>query len=150
MKREQSPIQAIFDAVDELDDATKQSIDREPVFLYKGQRIRLDYVSKADRLFLDKVFEEIEKDKNEKIDFDQLKRDAEQEVLEVQKHMAKIQSKKFITIKEYTDIYGASKTSQQGYRGRRKNPLPYKQEVEGGRILYSIDEVEKCRENGYK
>ena len=153
MNREQSPIQAIFDAVDELDDTIKQSIDRSPKFLYKGQRIILDYVSKSDKLFLDKVFEEIEKNENkenEKIDFDQLKRDAEQEVLEVQKHMAKIQSKKFITIKEYTDIYGASKTSQQGYRGRRKNPLPYKQEVEGGRILYSIEEVEKWRENGYK
>jgi hypothetical protein len=155
VNREQSPIQAIFDAVDELDDTTKQSIDRSPKFLYKGQRIILDYVSKSDKLFLDKVFEEIEKNENkenEKIDFDQLKRDAEQEVLEVQKYMAKLQSKQLITIKEFTELYGASKTSQQDYRGRKsnKNPLPYRQEKEGGRILYDKDEIRKWRENGYK
>ena len=142
--------QEIESFLDDLNEDSKKLIDIEPAFVYKGQRIRLDFVGKADKLFLTKVFEEIEKNRNEKIDFDLLKREAEQEVLEVQKHMAKIQSKKFITIKEYTDIYGASKTSQQGYRGRRKNPLPYKQEVEGGKILYSIEEVEKWRDNGYK
>jgi len=142
--------QEIESFLDDLNEDSKKLIDIEPAFVYKGQRIRLDFIGKADRLFLTKVFEEIEKNRNEKMDLDKFKKDAEQEVLEVQKHMAKIQSKKFITIKEYTDIYGASKTSQQGYRGRRKNPLPYKQEVEGGKILYSIEEVEKWRDNGYK
>lgn len=142
-----------FDSfVDDLSEDSKKLIDIEPVFIYKGQRIRLDFIGKADRLFLNKAFEEIEKDRNETIDFDLLKKEAEQEVLEVQKYMAKLQSKKFITIKEFTELFGASKTSQQDYRGRRKdkNPLPYKQEKEGGRILYDMDEVRKWRENGYK
>ena len=151
MNRERDLTQVIFDAVDKLDDdMAKESIEREPAFLYKGKRFRLDYVSKSDRLFLNKIFEEIEKDKDKDMDFDLFKKQADQEVLEIQKHMAKIQSKKYITIKEYTEIYGASKSAQQGYRGRRQNPLPYKQEVEGGRILYSIEEVEKWRDNGYK
>ena len=142
-----------FDSfVDDLSEDSKKLIDIEPVFIYKGQRIRLDFIGKADRLFLNKAFEEIEKDRNETIDFDLLKKEAEQEVLEVQKYMAKLQSKKFITIKEFTELFGASKTSQQDYRGRKKdkNPLPYKQEKEGGRILYDMDEVRKWRENGYK
>ncbi len=142
-----------FDSfVDDLSEDSKKLIDIEPVFIYKGQRIRLDFIGKADGLFLNKAFEEIEKDRNETIDFDLLKKEAEQEVLEVQKYMAKLQSKKFITIKEFTELFGASKTSQQDYRGRRKdkNPLPYKQEKKDGRILYDMDEVRKWRENGYK
>jgi hypothetical protein len=138
--------------VDDLSEDSKKLIDIEPTFVYKGQIIRLDFIGKADRLFLTKAFEEIEKDRNEKIDFDKFKKDAEQEVLEVRKYMAKLQSKEFITIKEFTELFGASKTSQQDYRGRRKdkNPLPYKQEKEGGRILYNMNEVRKWRDNGYK
>ncbi len=138
--------------VDDLSEDSKKLIDIEPAFVYKGQMIRLDFIGKADRLFLTKVFEEIEKNKNEKMDLDKFKKDSEQEILEVRKYMAKLQSKEFITIKEFTELFGASKTSQQDYRGRRKdkNPLPYKQEKEGGRILYNMNEVRKWRDNGYK
>ena len=138
--------------VDDLSEDSKKLIDIEPAFVYKGQMIRLDFIGKADRLFLTKVFEEIEKNKNEKMDLEKFKKDAEQEILEVRKYMAKLQSKEFITIKEFTELFGASKTSQQDYRGRRKdkNPLPYKQEKEGGRILYNMNEVRKWRDNGYK
>ena len=147
MNREQSPIQAIFDAIDET---TKQSIERSPAFMYKGKMIRLDYVSKADRLFLNKVFEEIETNKNEEINFDKLKKEAEQEVLDIQKHMAKIQSKKIISVKEFTDRYGVSKTSQQDYRGRLRDPLPHHQKVRGGKITYIVEEVEQWLENQHK
>ena len=140
-----------FDSfVDDLNEDSKKLIDIEPVFIYKGQRIRLDFIGKADRLFLNKAFEEIEKDRNEKIDFDLLKKEAEQEVLEVQKHMAKIQSKKFISVKEFSDKYGVGKTSQQDYRGRLRDPLPHHQKVRGGKITYIVEEVEQWFENQHK
>lgn len=64
--------------------------------------------------------------------------------------MEKIQTKKYITVKEFSDIYNISKTAQQNYRGRLNNPLPYHQIVENGNITYIVDEVEKWLENGFK
>lgn len=140
-----------FDSfINDLSEDSKKLIDIEPVFIYKGQRIRLDFIGKADRLFLNKAFEEIEKDRDEKINFDQLKKDAEQEILEVQKQMAKIQSKKIISVREFTDIYGDSKTTQQNYRGRMHDPLPYEQKVEGGKVTYIVEKVEQWKANQYK
>jgi hypothetical protein len=140
-----------FDSfINELSDDSKNLIDIEPAFMYKGQRIRLDFIGKADRLFLNKAFEEIEKDRNDKIDFDQLKRDAEQEILDVKKNMAKIQAKKIISVREFTDIYGDSKTTQQNYRGRMHDPLPYEQKVEGGKVTYIVEKVEQWKANQYK
>lgn len=72
------------------------------------------------------------------------------EVIEIEKQMKKIQSKKYITVKEFTDIYNTSKTSQQNYRGRMHDPLPYHQKVAGGKIVYVVDEVEKWFENQHK
>jgi len=140
-----------FDSfIDELSDDSKSLIDIEPSFMYKGQIIRLDFIGKADRLFLNKAFEEIEKDRNEKIDFNQLKKEAEKEILEVQKQMAKIQAKKIISVREFTDIYGDSKTTQQNYRGRMHDPLPYEQKVEGGKVTYIVEKVEQWKANQYK
>jgi len=140
-----------FDSfINELSGDSKSLIDIEPAFIYKGQRIRLDFIGKADRLFLNKVFKEIEKDRNDKIDFDQLKRDAEQEILDVKKNMAKIQAKKIISVREFTDIYGDSKTTQQNYRGRMHDPLPYEQKVEGGKVTYIVEKVEQWKANQYK
>jgi len=143
MNRERDLTQVIFDAVDKLDDdMAKESIEREPAFLYKGKRFRLDYVSKSDRLFLSKIFEEIEKDKDQNINFDLLKKQAEQEVLEVQKNMAKIQAKEFITVKEFTLLYSKSVKTQQAYRSRPTNPIPYIQKKLGDSVLYNKTEVE--------
>ena len=142
-------IDASDDFINNLNEDTKKLIDIEPAFMYKGQIIRLDFIGKADRLFLEKVFEEIEKDRNEKIDFDLLKREAE-EVLEVQKNMAKIQAKQYISRKEYELIYGDSLSTQDTNRRRLYDPLPYHQKVEGGNILYKVDEVEQWRSNQHK
>ncbi|MCD4668004.1 MAG: hypothetical protein K8R44_05385 [Sulfurimonas sp.] len=64
--------------------------------------------------------------------------------------MAKIQAKKYITVKEFEEIYSVSKTSQQNYRGRIYDPLPYHQKVFRGKILYNVQEVEQWFENQYK
>jgi len=64
--------------------------------------------------------------------------------------MEEIQVKKNITVKEFADIYNISKTSQQNYRGRFNDPLPYHQKVEGGKITYVVKEVEEWLENQHK
>jgi len=61
-----------------------------------------------------------------------------------------LQAKKIITVKEFAEIYSISKTSQQNYRSRLYDPLPYHQKVEGGKITYIVDEVEKWFENQHK
>jgi len=69
-----------------------------------------------------------------------------QEILDIEKQMIKIQVKKNISVKEYTDIYGDSDTSQKNDRGLVNNPLPYNQKVKNGKITYNVDEVEEWRE----
>lgn len=64
--------------------------------------------------------------------------------------IAVIQAKKNITVKEFAEIYNISKTSQQNYRGRLYDPLPYHQKVEGGKIVYVTKEVENWFENQHK
>ena len=122
----------------------------EPFFTYNGSILRLELLTNKDRLYLKKIFAEIEKNKNDKIDFDLLKKETEEEILEVQKQMAKIQAKKIISVREFTDIYGDSKTTQQNYRGRMHDPLPYEQKVEGGKVTYIVEKVEQWKANQYK
>jgi ABC-type transporter lipoprotein component MlaA len=78
------------------------------------------------------------------------KPDQFEEVLEIEKHMKKIHSKKYITVQEMIEIYNISKTSQQNYRGRRNDPLPYHQKVQRGNITYIVEEVEEWLENQHK
>ena len=61
-----------------------------------------------------------------------------------------LQAKKILTVKEFAEIYSISKTSQQNYRARLHDPLPHHQKVEGGKITYVVDEVEKWFENQHK
>jgi len=72
------------------------------------------------------------------------------EVLDIEQQMKKIQAKKNITVKEFVDIYSIGKTSQQNYRGRIHDPLPYHQKVEGGKITYNVEEVEQWFDNQHK
>ena len=72
------------------------------------------------------------------------------EVLEIEKAMAKMQAKKNITVKEFAEIYNISKTTQQNLRGRLYDPLPHHQKVAGGKIVYVVEEVEKWFENQHK
>ncbi len=78
------------------------------------------------------------------------KKEQYQEVIDLEQQMKKIQSKKNITVKEFSEIYNISKTSQQNYRGRLNDPLPYHQKVEGGKIVYVVEEVEKWFDNQHK
>ena len=73
-----------------------------------------------------------------------------EEVLEIEKQMTKLNAKKVITVKEMTEIYNISKTSQQNYRGRLYDPLPFHQKVLGGKITYVVKEVEEWLENQHK
>lgn len=73
-----------------------------------------------------------------------------EEILEVQKHLIKLHCKKFLTVKEFAEKYNIGKTSQQNYRGRLHDPLPYHQKVLGGKITYNVQEVEEWFENQHK
>jgi len=65
-------------------------------------------------------------------------------------NITNLQAKKNITVKELAKLYNISKTSQQNYRSRLNDPLPYHQKVEGGKITYIVEEVEKWLENQHK
>ena len=64
--------------------------------------------------------------------------------------MAKIQAKKYITVKEFAEIYNVSISSQQNYRGRLYDPLPYHQKVRAGNIIYTVVEIEVWLKNQYR
>lgn len=78
------------------------------------------------------------------------KPDQYEEVIEIGKQMAKLHAKKFLTVKEFAEKYNIGKTSQQNYRGRFHDPLPYHQKVLGGKITYNVEEVERWFENQHK
>lgn len=69
---------------------------------------------------------------------------------DIEFQMKKIQAKKYITTKEFKEIYNVSISSQAQYRGRLHDPLPYHQKVEGGKIVYVVEEVRKWFENQHK
>lgn len=72
------------------------------------------------------------------------------EVLQIEKNMAKLHGKKYLSVKEFEEKYNMSKSSQQQYRSRLYDRLPHHQKVEGGKIIYIVDEVEKWFENQHK
>ena len=130
----------------ELSDESQEMMEFMPTLNYHSRKFRLDFVSKTDYIFLQKIFKQISSDAEKEIDFEDLRHKAEIEVLKI----AKIQQKKNITVKEYTEIYDMSKGAQETARGRLHDPLPYHQIVPGGKITYNVEEVEKWRENQYK
>lgn len=78
------------------------------------------------------------------------KQEQNEAVLQIEKNMAKLHGKKYLSVKEFEEKYGMSKSSQQQYRSRLYDSLPYHQKVEGGKIIYIVDEVEKWFENQHK
>ena len=72
------------------------------------------------------------------------------EAVNLEEEIKKIQAKKNITVKEFAEIYNISRTSQQNYRARLNDPLPYHQKVEGGKIVYVAEEVENWFVNQHK
>ena len=79
-----------------------------------------------------------------------VKKEEKQEVINIEQQIQKAQVKNNISVKEFAEIYHFSKTSQQNYRSRIHDPLPYHQKVQGGRIVYVVEEVEKWFENQHK
>jgi hypothetical protein len=63
-----------------------------------------------------------------------------------------VKQKKLLSVKEFEDLYGISKTQQQSFRGRLKNALPYykqstKSKSSNTKIYYKIEEIEAWIEN---
>ena len=66
--------------------------------------------------------------------------------------LEEMQHKKMLSIKEVESLYGVSKTQQQGFRGRLKNPLPYhkqstKSKSTNTKVYYKRSELEDWMEN---
>lgn len=139
----------LFDCfVNELSDDSKDLLDIEPSFIYKGQTLRLDFIGKADKIFLEKVFKEIEKDGNDKINFELIKKEAE-DVYSAAKEMHRLQSKEYLTTADVKKIYNWSTSTVSDYRGRLNDPLPHKKNVAGGKIIYVAEDVKKWFNNEY-
>jgi ABC-type glutathione transport system ATPase component len=79
-------------------------------------------------------------DKSEQVD----------EVLEIQKEMARINAKQYITVDEFTKKYGLSSNAQRIRRGRRGDPLPYYQDGDDCLITYDVEEVNEWRKRNRK
>jgi hypothetical protein len=75
------------------------------------------------------------------------KKEQYQEVLEIEKQMKKLQSKKYITVKEFTEIYGFSTDWQKNRRSRIHQHLPFRQTTNNGKITYEVSEIEIWFEN---
>jgi hypothetical protein len=116
-----------------------------------GGKITLGVITRGDLQILRDEYSSKNKSANLEDSVDYLKRSLES-LLKQQssQEMTKIQSKKYITVKEFSEIYSISKTSQQNYRGRIHDPLPYHQKVEGGKISYIVEEVKNWLENQHK
>ena len=51
--------------------------------------------------------------------------------------------KVYISVKELENSYCISESQQKGLRGRIKNPLPFYQDGQGGKIRYKVSEIEE-------
>ncbi len=69
--------------------------------------------------------------------------DKNQEVIDIEQQMKKIQVKKYITTDEMKEIYNISISSQKDYRGRLNDPLPFTQKKFRGKIIYIVEDIEK-------
>ena len=118
-------------------------IDIEPSFLYKGKTIRLDFISKEDNLFLQKIFNEIANNPDKELDTHKLKNEAKAEYSVSQIEM--IQSKDRITRNEFKVIYNKSISWQDQRRGRVNDPMPF--EKIGKTVYYNVKEIERWLKN---
>jgi len=74
-------------------------------------------------------------------------KDKDKEVIDIEQQMRKIQAKKYITVKEFTEIYNFSSDWQKNRRSRIHDHLPYQQIKNGGKITYVVSEIETWLEN---
>ena len=123
--------------ISELSKESKDNIVFDKLIKVGTRGFTLDFISKTDYTFLQKIFNEIEK-KTSKVDFEAIQKSVEKEIIE----MSIIQTKKYITVKEFTKKYNKSKTAQQTARGRLYDPLPYHQQGKDCMITYDVSEVD--------
>ena len=135
--------QQLNNLINELKDNGKNVIDIAPTFFYKGQLIVLDFISKEDNLFLEKIFTAIENNPDKEIDTQKIKNETKAEYSAAQIEM--IQAKDRITRKEFKAIYNKSLSWQDQKRGRINDPLPY--EKIGKTVYYKVKEIEKWLKN---
>jgi hypothetical protein len=64
--------------------------------------------------------------------------------------LQKTQLKKFISVDEFSEIFGYSKSSQQNFRSRLYNPIPFLQDKKKGKIIYDIEKVKLWLTNNSK
>ncbi|MGE4517587.1 MAG: hypothetical protein AB7D96_12095 [Arcobacteraceae bacterium] len=69
------------------------------------------------------------------------------EVIDLEQEMKKIQAKKYINVKEFTEIYGYSSDWQKNRRGRVHDHLPFRQDGHNRKITYVVSDVETWFEN---
>jgi hypothetical protein len=72
------------------------------------------------------------------------------EVIDIEFEMKKMQSKKIISGKELAEIYGISITQQKRLRGRLNDPIPFSQLKKGGKVMYEVEKVNQWKQNQYK
>jgi hypothetical protein len=77
-------------------------------------------------------------------------KDKDNDINKLEEEIKLIQNKKYITVNEFEKMFNVSKSSQRDLRSRLRNPLPYHQKIEGGKIVYVVSEVEKWFSNQYK
>jgi hypothetical protein len=53
----------------------------------------------------------------------------------------------YIGVKELERRFDIKERSQKAYRGRIKNPLPFCQDMENGKISYKVSEIEEWKRN---
>ena len=96
----------------------------------------------------DRVFTEIQK-LHQKIEQQhiQLSIIAAQMIEQNKKLNALAQQSEYIGTKELEKRFDIKERSQKSYRGRIKDPLPYYQDVENGKISYKVSEIEEWKQN---
>jgi len=147
-KSEQEEYYKHLKALKTLKNTTDEEIVHNPNFILNNQQLTLDFLSSSDEKHLKKIFKIINKllkSNSENIveNFSDFKQSIAEEIIA-------IQTKDYITVKEFAIKYNISKDSQQVYRGRLHDPLPYHQKVPRGKIVYVVKEVEQWFDNQHK
>lgn len=155
-------IEQLKEIIEEFERFNNYFFNKQREILYKYDFIDYDseikyletdekYDKKLDEV--NEIFEEVE-NKNDKLLIKLNKlldiKDKNKQVLKLEEEIKIIQLKKNITVNEFEKIYNISKSSQRDLRSKLKNPLPYHQKIENGKIVYVVDEVEKWFSNQYK
>lgn len=135
-------------ALQKLKKTSEKEILNNPSFVLNDQKLTLDFLSVSDEKHLKKIFKLVNKLlKSNSQNLDKNFFHFQQSIAD---EITKIHTKENITVKEFEIKYNISKSSQQQYRGRLYDPLPYHQKVRKGKIVYVVEEVDKWFKNQHK